>query len=119
MANPYKGEVSFEVNGDNGAAKTYTIRLNTDTLCSIEAEFGIGFGEVARRLDAFNFLTLRAVMRRALGANTTLAEASAAIDEVGYTQAVNHIMEAYRLAYPPADDADPRMGSEPGTGTSP
>lgn len=112
MANPHKGEVAFEAGG-----KDYTIRLSTNAICSLEAELGVGFGEITRRLDGFNFLTLRSVLRGALP-NATLAEASAVIDEIGYPQAVNHVMEAYRLAFPPADDdgASPPKGGEAGIG---
>jgi hypothetical protein len=114
LANPLRGEVQFEVDG-----KAYTIRLNTNAICGLEAALGCAFGEITRRLDGFDFQTLRSVIRGALGANTTPAEASAVIDELGYAQAVNHVMEAYRLAFPPADDsAPPRMGSEAGTGSS-
>jgi hypothetical protein len=113
MANPHKGEVTFEADG-----KTYTVRLNTNTICSLEAELGVSFGEITRQLDGFNFMTLRSVVRGVLGNGASLAQAGTIIDELGYAQAVGHVMEAYRLAYPAADDTDPspRMGSGAGTG---
>lgn len=117
MANPHRGEVQFEA-----AGKSYTIRLSTNTICGLEAELGVGFGEITRRLDGFNFLTLRSVMRGAMGSNASAAEASAVIDELGYAQAVAHIMDAYRLAYPlpngEDDAASPRVAAEPGIGLS-
>lgn len=115
MANPHRGEVQFEAGG-----KSYTLRLTTNTICALEAELGVPFGDITRRLDGFSFLTLRAAMRGALGANTSAAEASAVIDELGYAEAVNQFMEAYRLAYPlpNGEDTSPRMGGETGTGSS-
>jgi hypothetical protein len=115
MANPHKGEVTLAVNGS-----TYLIRLDTDKICGIEAELGQCMGEITKKLDEFNFSILRALLRGALGGKTTFAEASAVIDAVGYVRAVNFFMEAYRLAYPVADDTDtsPPMGSEAGTGLS-
>jgi hypothetical protein len=114
MANPHRGEVQFEAGG-----KHYTIRLSTNAICGLESELGVGFGEITRRLDGFNFLTLRSVMRAALGPNTSVAEAAAVIDELGYAEAVNQIMESYRLAYPlpnGEDTASPRTGGEAGIG---
>ena len=116
MANPHRGEVQFEAGGKN-----YTIRLSTNAICSLETELGVGFGEITRRLDGFNFLTLRSVMRGALGANTSIAEAAAVIDELGYAEAVTQVMEAYRLAYPLPngdDTASPLMGGEAGIGSN-
>ena len=116
MANPHRGEVQFEAGG-----KQHTIRLSTNAICSLETELGVGFGEITRRLDGFNFLTLRSVMRGALGPATTIAEAASVIDELGYAEAVNQVMEAYRLAYPlpnGEDTASPRTGGEAGIGLS-
>lgn len=117
MANPHRGQLQIEVGG-----KLYTLHLSTNVICTLEAELGLPFGEITRKLDGFSFLTLRSVMRGALGGNTSTAEASAVIDELGYSEAVSKFMEAYRLAYPDplrnGEDTSPRVGGETGIGLS-
>lgn len=115
MANPYIGEVSFEA-GD----KEYTIRITTYEICTIEAEFGVSFGEIARRLADMSFITLRSVLRAALGKNTTAAAAADVIDRAGYHIVFNKVMDAYKLAFPPPEDdgeTNPREGGGTGSGS--
>lgn len=112
MGNPSNGEIAFDI-GD----RRRTVRFTTSAICTIEAEFGVSFGEVARRLADLSFVSLRSVLRAVLDGKATMAEAADIIDKIGYQAAFNYVMDAYKLAFPPPDEENPQMGAEAGTGT--
>lgn len=118
MANPHKGEVTFEADG-----KTHTLRLDTNAICSLEDEIGIGILEIMRRMDSGVMSTLRTAYQCALVNGSTpglsLAEVGELIDELGYARAATLLSKALEFAFPPAaaegEGANPRRA---GAGTT-
>lgn len=74
MANPYRGEVSFEASG-----KTYTMVFTTNAICSLEDESGLSFQEVVAKVE---LMGVRGIRKLALaGLSTKHPDLSA--EEVG------------------------------------
>jgi hypothetical protein len=115
MANPVKGEVSFDAGG-----AVHTIRITANVICSLESELGAPFGEIGRRLNDLSFRSLRAAIRVGLGGKMTLDQAGEIIDQIGNVQAATYFMQAYDLAFPTPkeDDGNPPKGGEDGIGLS-
>lgn len=105
MSNPHKGEVSFEADG-----KTHTLRLDTNAICSLEDEVGIGILDIMRRMDSGSMSTLRIAYREALvngsAERRTLNEVGELIDELGYVQAAALLSKALQFAFPPPAEAE-------------
>lgn len=49
MANPHKGEVSFDVDG-----VTYTLHYSTNAYCELEDLLGRGFGDIAMEMQSWS-----------------------------------------------------------------
>lgn len=117
MANPHRGEVAFDA-----AGRRHTIRFDTNAICSLEDELGMGFGEIAAHAARVHVSTIRAALRAGLGGDGTIDEAGAIIDEIGLRQAVTLLTEAFIRAYPREDDktrrSRPQRGGAAGTGAT-
>lgn len=107
MANPHRGEVTFEVDG-----KSYTLMLNTNAICELEAEMNKGIDEIAMSMTRLS--TLRGMLWAALRAHhpeVTLPEAGAMIDKVRRTSAMKAVNDALAAAFP-KPDPDAKAGPE-------
>lgn len=112
MANPHKGEVSFEVRG-----KKRTARLNTNAICELEDELGMSVDGISSRMVSGYLGTLRSVLRASLHDSTTMEEAGEIIDELGPRRVVEVMIEAFNLAFPSPEEApSPPKGGKAGTG---
>ena len=116
MANPHRGEVTFEAGGKN-----QTLRLDTNAICDLEDQLDLSIVDIGRLLDAGRISIVRAAFRAGLvngDGGMTLAEAGDIIDEIGYEQAATHLSKALERAFPTpqaGDDASPRKAGG-GTG---
>lgn len=117
MANPHKGEVSFEASG-----KTWSLRYSTNALCELEDDLDRGIGDVIESLQTSPRLNmLRAVLRAGLsGHKVNQQQAGDLIDELGFDRTRELIGTAFARAFPPVEEAGdgerPRKGG--GTGRS-
>lgn len=109
MANPHKGEVTFEAGG-----KTQTLVLNTNAICNLEDDLQIGITEIAQLLQAGRMSIVRATFRAGLvngsadGPGLTLLEAGEVVDDVGFLRAVELIQQALERAFPNQEPEAPR-----------
>lgn len=114
MANPHKGEVTFEAKGE-----TWTLRYNTNVICSLEDELDMGIEDILERLqDSPRMSRVRTVFRYGLG-DVSEELAGDLIDEIGIRRAANMFGEAFKRAFPtpgPGGGARPPKGAAAGTG---
>ena len=109
MANAERGEVSFEASG-----KTWTMKIGTEAMCSIEGLTGKGIAEVGKLLG--NEMTATITMLRAVfcGAlqehheGISPKECSKLMDEVGVDVIGQKIGEAFQAAFPKAKEGAAR-----------
>ena len=107
MANPHKGETSFEVDG-----KVYTLVLGTNAICELESAIDKGIDEIAMSLTRLSML--RGVLWAALRAHhpeITLADAGVMIDKVRRVPVMNAVNAALVAAFP-KPSADAKAGPE-------
>ena len=101
MANSQKGEVEFEAGG-----RTRTLRLDTNAMCELEAEFDLGIMRVLAHLELGRMTDLRRIFRVCLVGGATIEEATEIIDEIGgYLAAADLLEKTVRLAFPRAAEA--------------
>lgn len=106
MANPLKGEVAFEAGG-----RTRTLRLDTNAMCELEAEFDLSIMRVLAHLELGRMTDIRRIFRAALDGEPSLEEATEIIDEIGgYMAAADLLEKTVRAAFPSAEAAN---GSRP------
>lgn len=109
MANRERGEVSFEASG-----KSWTMKIDTNAMCEIEAMTGKGIAEIGQLLGNEKTATMtlmRAVFCGALQQHhggITLREAGGLIDEIGAEQAGLLIGQAFEAAFPAAKAGEAR-----------
>jgi hypothetical protein len=114
MANPHKGEVSFEAGG-----KTRTLRMGTNEQCELEAEYDLGIMRILAHLDLGRMTDIRRIFRACLVGGATIEEASEIIDDIGgYLEVMDLLEKTVRLAFPRAAEAangtsPPPMTAEP------
>jgi len=114
MANPHKGEVEFAAGG-----RTRTLRLDTNAMCELEAEFDLGIMRVLAHLELGRMTDIRRIFRAALDGKPSLEETTDIIDELGgYLPAANLLEKTVRLAFPTAEAANGKS-PPPMTATSP
>jgi len=102
MANSQKGEVEFEAGG-----RTRTLRLDTNAMCELEAEFDLGIMRVLAHLELGRMTDIRRIFRAALDGKPSLEETTDIIDELGgYLPAANLLEKTVRLAFPTAEAAN-------------
>ena len=82
MANPHKGEVEFEAGG-----RTRMLRLDTNAMCELEAEFDLGIMRVLGHLELGRMTDIRRIFRATLDGNPSLEEVTAKLDELGLSLA--------------------------------
>ena len=117
MANPVKGDVSFEHNGTS-----YRLRYSTNALCELEEKMGDGVMQVAAKMqnvDKMRVGTMRAMFWAGLlDQNPDLSEADAGkvMDAIGILKAVELCGEAFGLAFP-GSGGGPLAGSRRQGGT--
>ena len=113
MANPHRGEVSFEAGG-----ASYTMRLSIDELCALEDATGKGIVVLAAELS--NMATLRlSVLRQVVWVglrehhpDISLKDAGELIVAVGGLQKMmEHVGAAFQRAFP--DDEAKGKGNRP------
>ena len=101
MANPHKGEVEFEADG-----RTRVLRLDTNAMCELEAEFDMGIMRVLAHLELGRMTDIRRIFRAALDGKPDLDEVTAIIDELGgYLPATDLLEKTVRAAFPQAEAA--------------
>jgi hypothetical protein len=142
MANPHRGEVSFEANG-----KIWTLRYSANALCALEAELDRGILDIAAEMQSWGpplgadgkpldetadqvaarARRVRLSFVRALfwagltedAPHLTLAHAGDLMTEIGGLQvAVSLVVDAFAKAFPDAEtkDARPRKPGQAGAG---
>jgi len=100
---------------------THTLRLNTNTICNLEAELDMSVDEITTRFARGYLSVLRSALRAALNYEVTLDEAGEMVDEATPRVVLERLMEAFRLAFPDpeADDSTrPPNGAAAGIGPS-
>jgi hypothetical protein len=117
-ANPLRGEVGF-----TAAGQERILRFGINEICVLEAELGMGFGEIIRRLSADVSITIvRTVFRRAiLGEEITADEAGAMIDELTLPGAIELLMKSHDRSSPDPREANgsrPPKRAQPAPGKS-
>jgi hypothetical protein len=99
MANPLKGEVSIEVDGE-----TYTLVYSLNTLCEIEDKLGGAVSDIASLgASGRRWNTLRTVFWAALQdyhPEITLQQAGRMVSAMGLTKADEAVGKAFALAFP-------------------
>jgi len=109
MANPHRGEVAVETNG-----ASYTLRFSTNAICELEDHMGEPINVIAARLgnaEQVGLKMARALFWAALRDNhreVTLPQAGELIDALGAGAAMEKVGEAFRAAFPPANEQDAR-----------
>lgn len=120
MANPHKGEVSFEVEG-----KQYVLSFSANALCEMEDVLNLGVSEIASRfeqVDKLRIKTVRAVFWAGLTdkhPDLTIKGAGDLIGKLTLPKAIELIGEAFTLAFPApeaSDDPRPRNPGRDGIG---
>lgn len=106
MANIHKGEVEFMA-----AGRTRVLRLDTNAMCELEAEFDLGIMRVLAHLELGRMTDIRCIFRAALDGKPSLEETTEIIDEIGgYMAAADLLEKTVRAAFPSAEAAN---GSRP------
>ena len=112
MANPHKGEVEFEAGG-----RTRTLRIDTNIMCELEAEFDLGILRILAHLELGRITDTRRILRAVLDGNPSLDEATEILDEIGYIPARLLLEKTFRLAFPEAAEGDSPPPPIPSSGT--
>lgn len=103
MANPLRGEVEFTT----ASGKKHKLRFGTNAQCEIEAEFGVGIGEVVKKLAEEKRLTpLRAILRILLGGKMSVEQVGDLMDEVGLLEMTALMMQAVGIAQPDPEEGE-------------
>lgn len=117
MANPHRGEVSFEADG-----ATYTLRYSANSLCELEESLGRGVIEITRELaswkdspEKIRFGLIRAVFWAGLREHHPELDLKAAGELIlaagGAVEAMVKIGEAFGQAFPsPQNDGAGQVG---------
>ncbi len=100
MANPHKGEVEFEAGG-----RTRLLRLDTQTMCELEAEFDLGILRILAHLDLARMTDVRRIFRFMLTERLSEDDTNAVLDEIGYFPARSLMDRVVLLAFPEAREA--------------
>jgi len=95
MANPLKGEVGFTACG-----RDRTLRLSTDAMCSLEAEFDLPMRGIMEQLETGRVTVSRAVFRACLDGAPSIEEVSEIFDEIGYGASMGLLSRAIVLSRP-------------------
>ena len=111
MANPYRGEASFEVEG-----KTYRLRYSWNAAAEFEEPAGRTFYEAADALSEgrLSVRTLRAMLWAGLEEQhpgLTLKDAGNFIGKLGHVEAWRLVRRAVEYFFLPPDAADPTPGT--------
>lgn len=109
MANPIKGEVSFEAGG-----KHYKFVLGTYALAALQRRTGVSTAKFfARKQDDWGMDDILAIFHSGLLKHHEMSEreASDLIDELGQDEVGKLIVEAVQVAFPEASSARPRKAS--------
>jgi len=122
MANPLKGEVGFEVEG-----QAYVLVLDFNALCTLEDALDLGIVEIVTQLQTeVRGGFLRALFWAGLQEHHSGLNEKAAgrlIGALGYDRALALVLEGFAAAFPPKEDAnapaDPRPKAKRNRGTSP
>lgn len=108
MANPHRGEVSFEAEG-----ASYTLRFSINEICELEAAFDKPVLDIAALLDpkAFRVTDLRAIFQIGLQQDVGIEQAGEILSSIGPAKGIDLVTQAFRLAFPPpeakSDEARP------------
>jgi len=105
MANPLKGEVAFQVEGES-----YTLVFAVNAICQMEAALDLSVSEIAAELDlGLNVTFLRTVFWAALLQHhgVDLTRAGELMTAFGVKPSAKLIIEAFRLAFPQEDASAP------------
>lgn len=109
MANPLRGEASFEVDG-----KTHTVRFNWNAAAAYEEKSGRNLSEALVDLarERLSARSLRAMLWAGLTefddkSDLTLADAGRLLDKLGRREAQRIMGVALRYFFPELEEADP------------
>ena len=101
MANPHRGEVSFDLDG-----QTYTLSFSANALCELEDLLNLGVNEITVRLsqsDKVRIKTVRAVFWAALTdhhPDITVKDAGVLLTRLTVAKAIDLIAQAFSRAFP-------------------
>lgn len=109
------GVVTFEASG-----QPHCLQFTTNRLCALEEKTSDTILTVAQELAlgkdqplAVSSRTLRALFWAGAGdGSMTLAQAGELIDAIGHHRAVALVSEAFDAAFPQAEEAEPKDGTE-------
>jgi hypothetical protein len=115
MANPHRGEVSFEADG-----KTWTMVFTTNAICELEAETGESIHAFGSKLDAPSMKMVRVMVWAALRPRhpeITIEAAGDIMDAIGVEKAGNLVSRAMSLLFTEAKGKPgPRKAGRAGSG---
>lgn len=115
MANPHRGEVSFEADG-----KIWTMVFTTNAICELEDATGESIQAFGSKLDAPGMKTVRVMVWAGLKSRhpeITIEAAGDIIDAVGADKAGDILGRALSLAFPEAKGKPgPRKAGRAGGG---
>lgn len=116
MANAERGEVDLDVGG-----KTFTLRLGSNALASIEETLGIDLTEIIEQFQSgrVKLSLLRGVLFGALREHhkdVSLFDAGDILDKVGVATATTAIGEAFNRAFPVVEGEAENPPHPAGTG---
>lgn len=112
MANPHRGEVSFDV-----AGKTYTLSYSINALCELEEAADLSVNQVAALFDKPD--RIRLTQARLLfwaglrdhHPEVTVIEAGALMNDFGVIDALGLVAQAFASAFPEARSTGPFVGN--------
>lgn len=122
MANPHRGEVTFEADG-----KQWTLAYSINALCVLEDALGMGIGEVVERFGNVQKLrlnTVRAVLWAGLNDHhpeVSLKQAGELIADMTLPTSIDLLGRAFSLAFPDGKDesGNPPQPGGPTNGIGP
>lgn len=112
MANPHRGEVSFDADGT-----LYTLHFSTNAFCELEAEMGVGLMQIAALLDKPEKLSMQNLRLlfwaglRDRHPDISLTDAGRIMDAFGMLDAIQLAAKAFEAAFPAPQVAGPLGGN--------
>lgn len=107
MANPHKGEVAFEANGE-----TYKLVFDFNAICELEDALGVSASAIGEAIGD-KLSNLRTVFRIGLSRHHNLSdpETGDILTDIGGEKAGELIGQAFSLSFPSADEPKGPVGN--------
>lgn len=119
MANKFKGDISFDVNG-----KSYTMRFSANALCELEDATGMGINALLAQLSdpaSMRLKMVRAVLWAGLRdhhSDVTLHQAGEIITDLTLPRAMELASKSFELAFQDTSKSVPPKPAQTGSAKS-